>query len=158
MVARDMIRDTYLELLANVENVPRNTAKNIEISVYNYTIEYATQKFVEKNWENFLFRHIYITKMENIISNLARYPEFKDRVVRDKLSKVIASIHFADMRPYDDERGTNKEDVVDAIDGLFQCRKCKKRKTTYYSVQTRSADEPMTNFITCLTCGNKWKN
>lgn len=142
--------------MANIESVPRNTAKNVEISVYNYTIEYATQKFVEKNWENFLFRHIYITKMENIIANLTRYPEFKDRVVRDKLSKTVANIHFADMCPYD-ETGTNEEEA-EVIDGLFQCRKCKKRKTTYYSVQTRSADEPMTNFITCLTCGNKWKN
>lgn len=142
--------------MSNIESVPRNTAKNIEISVYNYTIEYATQKFVEKNWENFLFRHIYITKMENILSNLTRYPEFKDRVVRDKLSKVVASIHFADMCY--DETETNEDEAADVIDGLFQCRKCKKRKTTYYSVQTRSADEPMTNFITCLTCGNKWKN
>ena len=145
-----------MEKLNAIEGVPCNTAKNIEISVYNHTIEYANTKFIEKNWENFLFRHIYVTKMENVLSNLIRFPEFKERVVREKLSKSVASVHFADMRPYENHHENVEEN--DVIDGLFQCRKCKKRKTTYYSVQTRSADEPMTNFVTCLTCGNKWKN
>lgn len=31
------------------------------------------------------------------------------------------------------------------------------RKTTYYQMQTRSADEPMTTFVTCVNCGNRWK-
>eukprot|EP00834_Sanchytrium_tribonematis_P007394 NODE_661_length_4933_cov_0.690112.p2 type:complete len:252 gc:universal NODE_661_length_4933_cov_0.690112:3634-4389(+) len=30
----------------------------------------------------------------------------------------------------------------------FMCGKCKQRKTTYYQMQTRSADEPMTTFVT----------
>ena len=33
----------------------------------------------------------------------------------------------------------------------------RKKKCTYYQLQTRSADEPMTTFITCLNCNNKWK-
>jgi DNA-directed RNA polymerase subunit M/transcription elongation factor TFIIS len=41
--------------------------------------------------------------------------------------------------------------------GMFQCGKCKGSKTTYFQMQTRSADEPMTTFVTCLTCKNKWK-
>ncbi len=39
----------------------------------------------------------------------------------------------------------------------FQCGKCKQRKTTYYQMQTRSADEPMTTFVRCVNCGNAWK-
>jgi len=39
----------------------------------------------------------------------------------------------------------------------FQCGKCKKRQTTYYQMQTRSADEPMTTFVRCVNCGNAWK-
>jgi len=39
----------------------------------------------------------------------------------------------------------------------FRCGKCKQHKTTYYQLQTRSADEPMTTFITCTVCGNRWK-
>lgn len=40
---------------------------------------------------------------------------------------------------------------------MFKCGKCKGRKTRYYQMQTRSADEPMTTFVTCINCGNRWK-
>ncbi|KAI8874727.1 transcription elongation factor S-II [Backusella circina FSU 941] len=40
---------------------------------------------------------------------------------------------------------------------MFMCGKCKHRKCTYFQMQTRSADEPMTTFVTCITCGNHWK-
>ncbi|KAJ1920229.1 transcription elongation factor TFIIS [Mycoemilia scoparia] len=40
---------------------------------------------------------------------------------------------------------------------MFRCSRCGKRKTTYYQMQTRSADEPMTTFVTCVECGNRWK-
>ncbi|KAI8341017.1 transcription elongation factor S-II [Chlamydoabsidia padenii] len=40
---------------------------------------------------------------------------------------------------------------------MFICGKCKKRKCTYFQMQTRSADEPMTTFVTCISCNNRWK-
>lgn len=40
---------------------------------------------------------------------------------------------------------------------LFSCGKCKKKNCTYTQVQTRSADEPMTTFVFCNECGNRWK-
>ena len=42
--------------------------------------------------------------------------------------------------------------------GLFRCNRCKSYKTTYYEMQTRSADEPMTVFITCHNCNSRWKS
>lgn len=54
----------------------------------------------------------------------------------------------------------------------FKCSRCQQRKCTYYQMQTRSADEPMTvslvlafnkrllilqTFVTCTNCGNRWK-
>jgi hypothetical protein len=39
----------------------------------------------------------------------------------------------------------------------FKCGKCKGRRTSYYQMQTRSADEPMTTFVSCLICNNHWK-
>lgn len=42
-------------------------------------------------------------------------------------------------------------------DGMFKCRKCGSKKTSYYQMQTRSADEPMTTYVTCSGCGLKWK-
>lgn len=41
--------------------------------------------------------------------------------------------------------------------GAYQCRACRGWKTTYYQMQTRSADEPMTIFVTCLQCGKRHK-
>jgi len=59
--------------------------------------------------------------------------------------------------------------VKDGIDGsrlaqvegtktdLLKCGKCGKRNCTYNQIQTRSADEPMTTFVLCNECGNRWK-
>lgn len=41
--------------------------------------------------------------------------------------------------------------------GFFTCKKCGSKKTTYFQMQTRGADEPMTNFVACLDCRNQWK-
>ncbi len=40
---------------------------------------------------------------------------------------------------------------------LFTCGRCKSIKTTSTQKQTRSADEPMTVFVLCMNCGNRWK-
>ena len=45
----------------------------------------------------------------------------------------------------------------EAMTDQFKCGRCKSRKCTYYELQTRSADEGMTTFITCINCGNRWK-
>ena len=42
-------------------------------------------------------------------------------------------------------------------EGLYKFFKCGGKKTTQHEMQTRSADEPMTIFIHCVTCGNRWK-
>ena len=39
----------------------------------------------------------------------------------------------------------------------YTCGRCKKKECTYYQMQTRSADEPMTTFVTCLNCGKRWR-
>lgn len=46
---------------------------------------------------------------------------------------------------------------LEADTDMFQCGKCKQKKCTYYQLQTRSCDEPMTTFVTCTVCNNKWK-
>jgi len=39
----------------------------------------------------------------------------------------------------------------------LKCGKCGLRNCTYNQLQTRSADEPMTTFVMCNECGNRWK-
>ena len=39
----------------------------------------------------------------------------------------------------------------------FTCSKCKNNECSTYSMQTRSADEPMTIFVTCIKCDNTWR-
>lgn len=43
------------------------------------------------------------------------------------------------------------------VEGFFTCGKCKKNYTEFFQLQTRSADEPMTTFVSCLICGNRWR-
>ncbi|XP_007952881.1 transcription elongation factor A protein 2 [Orycteropus afer afer] len=40
---------------------------------------------------------------------------------------------------------------------LFTCSRCRRKSCTYTQVQTRSSDEPMTTFVVCNECGNRWK-
>lgn len=152
------LRNQIIDKLSQIPGIPQNTITNIEIGIYNATIRYANEKHVEKNWDNFLFRHIYVTKSNTIFQNLKRFPNFRNRVISQKLSKTLGEMHFAEMQDNYVEQISCIENDDNNVDGMFRCSKCNKRKTTYYSVQTRSADEPMTNFITCLNCGNRWKS
>lgn len=51
------------------------------------------------------------------------------------------------------ERGQAPKATTDQ----FKCSRCHQRKCTYYQMQTRSADEPMTTYVTCVNCNHHWK-
>jgi len=51
-------------------------------------------------------------------------------------------------------RMENDKDVPETF--LFKCPKCNGNRTKMVSLQIRGADEPMTNFHTCVMCGHKW--
>ena len=40
---------------------------------------------------------------------------------------------------------------------LFICKLCKSENVNWSQKQTRSADEAMTVFLECITCGAKWR-
>jgi len=44
-----------------------------------------------------------------------------------------------------------------AQEGGDICPRCKSTNTKYYEKQVRSADEPMTRFLTCNACLNRWR-
>ena len=86
------------------------------------------------------------------------------KALREGLGRVFIFVDWI-TRPSPMQRSDEQQSLVEKQlggmeikdDGMFQCGKCKKKKTTYYQLQTRSADEPMTTFVTCHNCGNRWK-
>ena len=53
--------------------------------------------------------------------------------------------------------GPQRSSADRKVSTSLQCGKCGQRKVTYTEAQTRSADEPMTLFCTCLNCGKSWR-
>jgi DNA-directed RNA polymerase subunit M len=40
----------------------------------------------------------------------------------------------------------------------IECQKCKNNTAFWWMLQTRSADEPTTQFYRCTKCGHTWRN
>ncbi|VDM53620.1 unnamed protein product [Angiostrongylus costaricensis] len=66
------------------------------------------------------------------------------REMREKFNKAAILEHQMSV-----QQGTPSD--------MFKCGKCGKKNCTYTQLQTRSSDEPMTTFVFCLECGNRWK-
>ena len=142
--------------------------KNLEISIFNFAISQASKNKIVKKWDNPYFVILYVNRYRSIYTNLMNkdisfLKDIKSDIIQ---KKELKNISHQEMNPNKwkslidakIKRDTNitKEDINAATDE-FKCYKCKKRKCTYYEMQTRSADEPMTTFVTCLNCGNRWK-
>ena len=123
---------------------------------------------LEPTWTCMYFRNRYINKCISIAFNLkdTRNPRFIQAVVEKsvplrEIANLKADEIFPELWKPIQKRVWEKEVILgqtpDINDGVEQCGKCKSFKTTYYSLQTRSADEPMTNFFTCHNCGKRWK-
>ena len=146
----------------------KNKCLNLEISVYNYAIMDAKQKKIVRKWDNIYFVQIYKDRLRSLYFNLKNTNIEFLKNIRDGKIKMrdISKITHQEMSPsvwtkliekkLKRDKNIAEGDVRSATDE-FTCYKCKKKKCTYYQLQTRSADEPMTTFITCLNCGNRWK-
>lgn len=70
-----------------------------------------------------------------------------------------SSCVFAEVRSELEAVISRASKPPEVAEGVFTCRKCGGKKTTSIGVQLRSADEPMTNFVTCANpaCRNRWR-
>lgn len=140
--------------------------KNIEKSIFNFSIKKAGKMKVIKKWNNEYFVLIYLNKFKVIFHNL------KNKLIIEKLQKNIIEPHdisfLTHIELLPEKWGQQVQDKklrlenkyfpkIEASTDNFTCGKCKSKACTYYQLQTRSADEPMTTFVTCTFCGNRWK-
>ena len=145
---------------------------SIEDAIIQFSKEKAERERIPRNWENMLFRKIYLNKARSLYTNLntesyVKNPNFKKKMLSGKIkAEDIPGLTFQQVFPEHwkkmmDEKYKKEqmlyEEKQEAMTTQYKCGRCKSRKCTYYELQTRSADESMTIFITCITCGNRWK-
>ena len=165
------IRDEVIKIL-NTILPDTEKCKIIENSIYTVVCKTCEQKNIVKRWENVYFKKAYMNKVRSIYSNIKTDSYIKNDYLNDKINKneicldEIANLSFPELFPkrwkiyVDIKTNKNKklfENKQEAMTDQFKCGRCKSRKCTYYELQTRSADEGMTIFVTCLDCGARWK-
>jgi transcription elongation factor S-II len=138
---------------------------NIEKSIFNWCIHEAEQQKILKKWDNPRFVKMYLSRLKSIYVNIN--PDILSQINNNTLiSKNIGFMTHQELNPDKWEklieekikRDKSKFEVnIEAATDTFTCKKCKSNKCNYYQMQTRSADEPMTTFVSCINCGNRWK-
>ena len=162
-----------VEFRENISNKLNNIIQdetlcvNIEKGVFNYSIKEASSKKIIKKWENPLFVQIYIDRLRTIYLNLKNPTLLTQLTNKEILPQQFAymthqemdSSHWKELLEQKMKRDANKFTTnIQASTDMFTCKKCKSKRCTYYELQTRSADEPATIFVTCLDCGKNWKS
>ncbi|KAG2534288.1 transcription elongation factor TFIIS-like [Panicum virgatum] len=176
----DATRDKIRELLAEAfSKVPGETSNDDRDEVRNILDQVnACDPFrVAVTVESALFEKLgrstgaQKAKYRSIMFNLRadNNTDFRRRVLigqvrPERLPDISAQEMASDARKQENEQIKEKAllecergGAPKATTDQFKCGRCGQRKTTYYQLQTRSADEPMTTFVTCVNCNNHWK-
>jgi DNA-directed RNA polymerase subunit M/transcription elongation factor TFIIS len=175
---RDNVRVKLTERFKNIGNMDdgmsmtqeaaANAALNLERGIYNYTLRESDTKNIVKKWDNGYFVQIYADRLRTVCINLGSDYVIQLIVTKQIKAHELAFMSHQDMNPAKwsalikakQLRDKHKyETKVEASTDNFTCpnSKCRSTKCTYYQLQTRSADEPMTTFVTCIDCGKRWK-
>ncbi|CAE7374362.1 TFIIS [Symbiodinium pilosum] len=172
---RDKVRAKLIEALGKEEEIEAKGGESQKTSTMRDPVKLAEdiEEELHKVWPS--KKDAYMNQARSILFNLkdAKNPTFRFKVVVGffsprQLPKLTAEDMASDEK--NAERAKQRQYAMEALDqgwalkngqqlttGMFTCGKCKGNKTTYFQMQTRSSDEPMTTFVTCLTCGNRWK-
>ena len=161
---RNKIKETF-----ESKGFTKNKSVNLEKGIYNYTIKRCKEKRIIRKWENKKFLTIYVDKYKSLIINISKENNKKlwKKIMKGKLrARKIAFMSHQELSPEKWKKLINEKIARDknltsidtsAATDEFTCFKCKKNTCTYYQMQTRSADEPMTTFVSWLNCGNRWR-
>lgn len=159
------IRDSCIGLMydglcLNTTEAPRavlSTALSVETAAFNAFGPETKEQYRTK------IRSLY-QNLKNKSNPMLRVRVLSGEVTADDFVRLShEELRSAEQREQD--RKIEKENMDRAmvaqaersISTSLQCGKCGQRKVTYTEAQTRSADEPMTLFCTCLNCGKSWR-
>jgi hypothetical protein len=147
-------------------------ARDLEVGVLNYCIGYADDRRMTRSLANPRFRQVYAAKARSVLANLDPGAYVGNaRLLPRLLGGEFAPHAVPFMRPENafpevwhdaldlkrrrDEHIYSSKPVANTTQ--FTCARCKKRECVYQELQLRSADEPMSIFITCINCGHRWR-
>jgi len=167
------IREDFKTLLVDNLFISDLEATDLEIGVFNATIDYANNSKIQLSWKCQLLLDTYINISRSVYVNIK-----KDSYVANTnlFSRMFENKEFnPHMLPYMQNHDVFPErwkEIIDknklrfkaayevklvAMSDMITCMRCKSRKVSYYELQTRSGDEASTLFMNCLICGKKWK-
>jgi DNA-directed RNA polymerase subunit M/transcription elongation factor TFIIS len=164
------IRHKCMELINTLVNDTK-ISRHIEQGVYNYCVLDSFAFDTTPRWDNNVFSSMYINKIRSIYTNLNSKSYLNNINFIQKFKDCEYDPYdLAFLKPYEmyperwekireDEYRRNQllyQTKEVAMTDEYKCRRCKKRETSYFELQIRSADEPATLFITCINCGNRW--
>jgi DNA-directed RNA polymerase subunit M/transcription elongation factor TFIIS len=164
---RDKVVENFTELLESDE-----LATQLEESILHVVCEQAIKENIDVDWNNRVFWNMYRSRAISFYEYGRRATSSDDGKWMLMLKqREITTREFAEMNAVDLCPSRWKDAVERIIESekklysknesaaiFMWCSACKKKtKCDYYQMQTRSADEPMTTFVTCLECDRKWK-
>jgi transcription elongation factor S-II len=164
-------RETTYKLFESI-GLSENEAKDLEIGVYNYCIDYAGTQKIPLTWNCDIFYELYMAKSRSVYANVNPNSYVKNDKLITRIKEKEFLPHKLPYMPKDEVYPAKWFEIINeemsryksayeftqsAMTELVKCGKCKKNKVSYIELQTRSADEPMTHFYTCLLCGNRWR-
>lgn len=139
---------------SNIENINFDKAANISKKIVDQLISEFSATFPKE----------VRSKSHNLKENtkLCANVYYKSLDTSDFVKMTTEQMQSEDLRSKDSEYIKNsllasQLAKVAADTDMFKCGRCKQRKCTYSQLQTRSCDEPMTTFVSCTVCGNRWK-
>lgn len=172
MAATITLRSRTVDVFCQKAGIDKECASEIEKGIYNWTIDFATENKVVKNWSNKQFVSVYTDKSRSVLANLDENSYLNNQRCKIRLmEKEFTPYELPFLKPetvFPDvwreciDRKIKKEETVYeekpvAMTNQFKCNKCKKRECIFQEIQLRSCDEPMTLFISCINCGHRWK-